>query len=372
MDVTRVALIGTSEWAQMMHLKSLRSDPRCVVTAICGSNEERTRKIAAQHHINRAYTNYLTLFEQEELDAVAVCVPNDLHHPIAVQALLRGKHVLCEKPLAINELQAKEMFELARRACVAHMVCFTYRWMPAFRFLKVLLDDGYVGEMIQLGISYLSGFGVRPEASWRFDSARAGGGVVADLGSHAIDLARWFAGDILSVSSCFAKTIQRGSSCEAEDSATLTLRHTSGAVGHIHVSAVAWLGHADRELLRVEVLGAEGSLWLEFGWDIATSVRGVRTEETALHALTIPDELWCGAPRDNPEATLQYLVSNTSHGPRSFLDAIHDGKSPVPSFYDGWKVQEVIGAAYASHSTGQRVAAGKQEGRESPSQPIGT
>lgn len=361
MNKIRVAVVGTSAWAQAMHLNSLRSDPRSDLAAICGRDEGRARSVAGRYGIRKVYTDYEALLDGEDPDAVVVCVPNNLHHPMTLEALARGKHVLCEKPLALNVAEARQMFDLAARADVANMVCFTYRWMPTFRHIKALVDEGYVGRVVKVKLSYLSGFGRQPVHSWRFDSRVAGCGVLADLGSHLIDLARWYAGEIEAVSARLARVVERpdaAGTCDAEDSAALMLRYASGACGVIYASAVAWLGHDDRELLSVEVLGTEGSLWTDFAWDAEEAVRGVRVGEKAVRALLIPDELRGGSGSTDAEGTLQHLITNTCHGPRALLDAICAGASVTPSFYDGLKVQEVIEAGLKAQQEGRWVAVG--------------
>ena len=135
----RVGVIGTSWYADMMHLPNLKSHPRAELAAICGRNRERAEEMARKYEIPRVFTDYRELIEEGDLDAVVVATPDDLHHPMTMAALDAGLHVLCEKPMALNAGQAGEMYDKAEAAGVKHMVFFTYRWWPSYRYLKQLV-----------------------------------------------------------------------------------------------------------------------------------------------------------------------------------------------------------------------------------------
>jgi len=148
-EKVRVGIIGTSWWTEMMFLSSFKSHSSAEILAICGRNRNRAEEMAKKYDIPQVFTDYRTLLEQDNLDAVVVATPDDLHFPMTMDALDAGLHVLCEKPMALNAQHAREMYDKAEAVGVKHMVLFTWRWQPHFRYLKQLVDDGYIGRCYQ-------------------------------------------------------------------------------------------------------------------------------------------------------------------------------------------------------------------------------
>ena len=138
------------------------------------------------------------------LDALLVLTPNKNHHASVMAGLERGLHILCEKPLGMSAREAREMTEAAERAGVTTMTSFTYRFMPANRYLKALVDEGYIGRPYHLNLRYYAGYGRSGEYAWRFDVGESGGGVSGDLASHWGDHARWLFGEIEAVTAVFS------------------------------------------------------------------------------------------------------------------------------------------------------------------------
>ena len=188
-DRVRVGMIGTSWWADQMHLPAVASHPRARLTAICGRSRERAEELARTYGIANVFTDYSDLISSGQVDAVIIAVPDDLHYPIAMAALDAGLHVLCEKPLAFTLEQARAMLAKAESARVRHMTYFTYRWMPHFRYLRQLVEEGYIGRCGDARFHYVGSYARGAARTWKWDRAR-GLGVLGDLGSHMIDQAR--------------------------------------------------------------------------------------------------------------------------------------------------------------------------------------
>ncbi len=349
----RIGVVGTSWWADLVHLPSLTSHPAAEVAAIAGRDAERAGAVAQKYAIPQVFTDYREMIERARLDAVVISVPDDLHHPIALAAIDAGLHVLCEKPLAMNAVQAREMLDRAQAKRVKHMTFFTYRWMPQYRYLKQTVDEHYLGTPYHAQFIQLAGYARRPEYAWRFDARRANG-VLADLGAHMIDLAHWLVGDIARVSAHLAVHMARPDTpAPANDSAMLLLEFANGAQGLIHVSAVAQVGqegHQQHTLLH----GSAGTLEAE-PHASNTALMGVRRGDLHMRLMPVPDALWAGASPDIPYD----VFMRQSAGPRQFVDAILNDRPIAPTFYDGWKAQTVIDAALESHRRGawQAVAA---------------
>jgi predicted dehydrogenase len=155
----RVGMIGTSGYGDLAHLPRLKSHPRARIAAICGRGRARAEEMAAKYDIPLVFTDYREMIEKGDLDAVVVATPEDLHYPMTMDALDAGLHVLCEKPMALNAGHAREMYHKAEEKGVKHMVCFTWRWVPCFRYLKQLVDQGYTGRADDLLLRYVSGHG---------------------------------------------------------------------------------------------------------------------------------------------------------------------------------------------------------------------
>jgi len=171
-----VGVVGTSWWADAMHLPALASHPNAKITAICGRNRDNARKMADTWHIPQVYTDYHDMIENAGLDALVISTPNATHYPITMKALEKGLHVLCEKPLALTYADAKHMAETAHTKGVKHFVPFPYRFMPTARYLKELIDDGYIGRPYHLNLRYYTGYARDGQYVWRFDVAQAGAG----------------------------------------------------------------------------------------------------------------------------------------------------------------------------------------------------
>jgi predicted dehydrogenase len=359
MPNVRVGVIGTSWWADIAHLPRVKSHPRAELAAICGRNPVRAQEMAYKYDIPQIYTDYREMIEADDLDAVIVSTPDDLHYPMTMAALDAGLHVLCEKPMAFELGQAKEMYERAEAAGVKHMINFTYRWAPTYRYLKQLIEDGYIGRCYHCRFSYLAGYGRVGQYGWTFDR-RHGLGALGNLGSHMIDLARWCVGDIVRVNARLAVSVERpgqeGKTLDpANDTALLAVEFEGGAQGVIEISTVAHIGARGQEQ-HVRLYGSAGTLETD-GSYLEGEMRAARHDEGQLQVLPVPDTLWDGVNRAQP-LMMQILEAFVKQpiGDRLFIDAILEDQPAVPSFYDGLKAQEVIDAALRSHERGEWVS----------------
>jgi predicted dehydrogenase len=351
----RVGVVGTSWWADLLYLPSLTSHPRAELVAVCGRDRERAEALARKYGVPQVFTDYRAMIERAGLHALVVSTPDDLHHPIAMQALDAGLHVLCEKPLALNVAQARELYERAEAAGVRHMVLFTYRWLPPYQLVRELIDQGYLGRLYHCDMRYVGGFGRDPQDRWRLDPERARG-VVGDIGSHMIDLARWYLGDVAQVSAHLATFIGRVDSYgqplgATNDSAMLTLLFQSGAQAVIHLSSVVHVG--DRGQEQQVVLSGEAVTLEIHQTFVGAEVYGARHDEQRFTRLIALDYRSGAAdPAAHPMTAMLAPFRDQAIGPRLFIDAIIEDRPVDPNFYDGLKAQAVIDAAFESHQSG--------------------
>jgi predicted dehydrogenase len=354
-DHVRVGVVGTSWWAELMYLPVLKRHPRAELVAVCGRRREHVDQIARKYGIPNAFTNYHDMIEQAGLHALVISTPDDLHYPITLEALDAGLHVLCEKPLALDVAQASAMYKKAEVAGVTHMVLFTYRWLPLYRRVRQLIDEGYLGRPFHCSMRYVCGFGRDPQDRWRLDPQRARG-VLGDIGSHMIDLARWYLGDVSGVSAHLTTFVDRvdphGQRVDAaNDSAALTLLFQNGAQATIQLSSVVHVGDRGQEQ-QVIFSGEAGTLEVHqtFG---GAAIYGAPSNEQHFTRLFSLDYRSTTAGPDEHEMTAMLApFHDQSIGPRLFIDAIVENRAVSPSFYEGLKAQEVIDAAFESHRRG--------------------
>ena len=187
----RAAVVGLG-WPGMQHLKGYTADPRSEVIAICDLDEKHVRQVASEHNIPNTYTSHLEMLENQDIDAVSVCLPNFLHAPIAVDALNAGKHVLCEKPPARSAQEAKAMAEAAIENEKTLMYALVQRFDGSTQRLKQLIREGELGEIYFGKAGYVRRRGIPiGKEGWFVDKERAGGGALIDIGVHALDCVWW-------------------------------------------------------------------------------------------------------------------------------------------------------------------------------------
>ena len=196
--ILRVGIIGAGGIARGAHVPGYRNSGRAEVLAVCDVNVEAARAFAETQGLSSYYGSVEDMLAQEDLDVVSICTSNDAHHPAAMAAIARGLHVFCEKPLAMNFVQALEMYEAAEAKGVVTGINFTYRTTPAARYIKELTEEAIFGDVKHFSIEYYQSYSVHPGRGleWRFQKQLTGTGALADLGSHATDLALWLNGGI--------------------------------------------------------------------------------------------------------------------------------------------------------------------------------
>ena len=334
------------------------------VAAFCQRNQSSAEKIAREFHIPQVCTDYRELLAMKELDAVSVATPPNLHCAIALEAFSRGLHVLCEKPLAINQREAETMLAKAQAAERIHMTAFNFRFVPAVRRMKELLDEGYVGERIfHLDAVWLTEGRLAPETTlgWRHRKETAGVGVLGDTGVHMIDLVRWLVGDFSQVSGHAAiftkeRRLPDGTGTGAvtvEDSCTFLAELAGGVQASIHLSGVA----RGNIFQSIRIFGSEGVLRADIDrknpdW-VVGKLWGARGANSHIEPLPVPERLTQGLDLSDPRRTAaEFIFSNIT---RRFARGIRTGEPAVPSFREGLEAQRVIEAVLRSVEEGSWV-----------------
>ncbi|WP_142388719.1 Gfo/Idh/MocA family protein, partial [Bacillus thuringiensis] len=194
MNILKVGVIGCGSIAQYRHLPEYQANPYVQIVAVCDSNKQRAKEIANKYGVNM-YTDFNELINCEELDAVSVCTPNDLHASISIAALQSGIHVLCEKPMATSKKDAKKMIDAAEKNGKKLMIGHNQRFVASHQKAKQLIENGEIGKIYSFrtafGHSGPENWSVDGKESWFFKKDEAFLGAMGDLGVHKADLIRY-------------------------------------------------------------------------------------------------------------------------------------------------------------------------------------
>lgn len=324
-----------------------------VFTALCGRDRSKAEAMAAKFGWQNVETRWRALVERDDVDLVDVCAPSREHEEISVAAARNGKHVFCEKPLALTAAGAREMLKEVERRNVKHMITFNYRFVPAVRLARSLIEEGRLGEIYHFRGSFYQDWLANPESlmTWRLRKDEAGSGALGDLGAHVVDLARYLLGEIEEVSGTLHTFVDRRRNEAGEwedvtvdDAFEALMSFESGASGVIEASRLA-TGHKCTN--RFEINGSEGSLQFDFqqmnelryydaGGDPA--VKGFRTITATVPKVHPYAAHWWG-----PGHVIGFEETFV-HQIDELLSAFEKDRDPNPSFYDGLRCQEVLEA----------------------------
>ena len=355
----RVGIIGPGRIAGMVHMPSLRLCPeRCDVLAVASRTEEKAKAFAARWGIPRVYTDWQALLADPDIDAVVICPPSGLTATMARAAVAEGKHILCEKPLGLTYADAREVEAAAAGSAKTHMVAFTFRFVPALRYLKRLVTEGHFGEIRHWRLSYFTDFmlDAATPVAWRNQRAQAGAGILADMGSHGIDFARHLLGDIAAVSGARRLYVRERPSApggtpvavDADDACAFAVEFASGAIGTFDFNrAVAGRGGTGRANYQcIEIHGTGGAAVYElihpFELQISLGPAMTRTQQWARAEVPLDLRKFPGSPR-NPRVDDPLLGYKLDQGV-AFLEAIRGETQDYPTFRDGAEAQRVVDA----------------------------
>jgi predicted dehydrogenase len=325
--------------------------PRLV--AIAGRNEDAVRNAAERYGYERAVTDWRELVADPEIELLDNNGPNNLHAEPTIAAAEAGKHVLCEKPLGRTAAESYEIWQRVAAAGVKHMCAFNYRFVPANRLAREMIDAGELGEIRHFRGRYLQDWGDDPDLdTWRFHSDEAGSGALGDLGAHVVDLARFLVGEIASVSS-LAATYVAGR--QVDDAVEAAVGFENGAIGTIEATRLA-LGH--RNGFQWEVNGSKASLAFDlerlnelqvFRAD-GDRARGFKTVLVSEPDHPFWEHWW-------PPGHIIGWEHTFVHELHHLLTAIRDGTEVRPygaDFEDGYRAAEVCDAIMRGADSGER------------------
>jgi len=247
--------MGTAHSRALLALQHLDVPLRPELVSISGRDQLALETARERFGFAEGVTDWRNQVADERIEVFDNTGPNALHAKPTIAAAHAGKHLVCEKPLGLTAEESHRLWQEAAQAGVHHLCGFNYRFVPAVRLARELLEAGELGEVVHFRGRYLQSWGWEADpARWRFDPAQAGTGVLGDLGSHLIDLGRYLVGEIASVSA-LARTFVHGR--EVDDQFVATVEFDNGAAGTLEASRLA-RGRLNSNVF--EVNGSKGSL----------------------------------------------------------------------------------------------------------------
>ncbi len=341
MSKVNVGLIGTG-FVGDIHAAAFKMVPDAQVVAVASPTPGKAKAFAEERGIPRALEDYRDLLALDEVDMVTLCLPNDLHAQVTIDAAAAGKHVVCEKPLCRTLEEADRMIEACRRAGVLLMYAEELCFAPKYVRAKTLVDEGALGRAFLVKQSE-EHFG--PHMPWFWDVERSGGGVLLDMGCHSIEYARWVFGKprVKSVLASLG-TYVHGAKTRGEDHSFCIVEYEGGKTGLAENSWAKTGGVDDRceiygsgGFTRADLLRGTSLLtYSESGYGYAVE----KVASTSGYTFTMFEEIWnYGFPQE------------MAH----FVRCVRGEEEPVETGEDGREVLKIICAAYESAGTGRRI-----------------
>lgn len=358
-DRIGIGLIGTG-FARSAQAPAFQTCEGAELTAVCSGNIANARKVAEEFDTPHVCETWQQLIALDEVTLVVIAAPPHLHHPATLAALEAGKHVICEKPMAMNLQEAREMIEYAAaRPAQLSIIDHELRFNPTRRRMKDLIDTGFVGDIYHITATVATGFRHAAQRPWNWWAEKArGGGLLGALGSHAIDQLRWLCGEIEAVCADVGTLVptridpmtKKPRMVETDDYCSLLVRFAAQGArtprGTVLLSALYASGGKNQ----ITVAGDKGTLILE-GDEKLLGAQGYNTPfedfslpDRALEIAAIPDNLW---------------ARSFYHLARETVVALQDGRTEIPhaaTFMDGLRCQAVMDAALRSHEQQRWVA----------------
>jgi len=373
----RVGLIGyrfmgrahSNAWRQAPRFFNLKANVE--LHTICGRNPAGVQAARAQLGWQHAATDWREVVESPLVDIVDIGAPNDLHAEIAITAARNGKHILCEKPLALNVKQAEAMLAAVQKARVVHMVCHNYRRIPALALARKMIGEGALGKLFHFHARYAQDWLVNPESpiNWRLQKETSGSGANGDINAHIIDLGRYLVGEFQAVCGMLhtfvaerplAEALSRGmrkmAKVTVDDAALLIGRMDNGVLANLEATRFA---AGRKNHIAIEINGSKGSLYFDFedmnrlkyfNGDDPKDRQGFRdilvTERGGVHPYV--GHWWPPGHLIGYEHTFIHTIAD-------FVNACVEGKPVQPTFEDGVKNQRVLAAVEESQQKGRWV-----------------
>ena len=340
MKKIKIGLLGTGFIIRNSHILTLINNPLAELVAVGNLHLDSLIKIADDFKIPKTYTDFAEMAANPDIDAVVNALPNYLHAPVTIQMLKAGKHVLCEKPMALSVNECEEMIDTAKKTGYKLMIAHMWRFDREIIWLRNVVKSGKLGEIFKTKsheVLIYDIFGEDPSTkSWFVNKSLAGGGAMTDVGIHSFDTLRFVLGDIRPTK-VFAKIGTFFKDIEVEDTATLMLEFEGGIISLIEAG---WYNlYADEKQGYTQIFGTKG------------------------YATAVPSELqidiegeWSFIKPQIPQRKRQEDLPAFQAQMDHFLNCIIKNKEPSPNGSDGLWAMRILEAAYHSSKIGDTVS----------------
>jgi predicted dehydrogenase len=381
LKTVNVAIIGT-KFMGKAHSNAWTNAPKFfdvglkpVLKVACGHDPKGTQDFANNWGWEKVETDWQKVVEDPEVDIVDICTPTYLHKDIVLAAAKNKKQIFCEKPVALNYAEAKEMYEAAEKAGVLHYLNHNYRRTPAIVFAKKLIDEGKLGQIYHWRGTYLQDWITDPNfpLTWHLQSKYAGAGPHYDLNSHSVDLARYLIGEVSTVSAMMKTFVterplpgadsgvfKKGSAATekgkvtVDDAAFMVVEFANGALGAFESSRFA---SGRKNYNYFEIYGSKGSLI--FNLERMNELEFLNledpTDEQGFRSILVTNSTHPYVGAWWPPGHIIGYEHEFTHAVVDFLKALEKGTKITPNLLDGVKDMQVLEAAILSNKTGQKV-----------------
>jgi len=342
-----------------------------VLQAVAARDPEKAKAFADRWGYKRVETDWRKLVAADDIDAIDICTPNNLHAEIAIEAAKHGKAILCEKPLSMDVAEGEKMCAAVEKAGVPNTVWYNYRRIPAVTFAKNIIDSGKLGRIFHYRANFLQDWTINADlpqggaALWRLDAAAAGSGVTGDLLAHCIDTAIWLNGsvnDVTAMTETFVKERKHQLTGKVEkvgidDACSFLCHFKNGSLGLFESTRYA-RGH--KALYTFEINGENMSLKWDlhdlhrlqvFDYKDDGPMRGWKSVHVTDSDHPYMDKWWV------PGLAIGYEHSFV-HQVADFLEAYAKKQPARPTFRDALETQKVCDAVLASAKSHQWVTVG--------------
>ncbi len=336
-----------------------------VLRTVCARSGDKAKAFAEQWGYAGYVTDWKKIIEDDSIDAVDICTPNDTHAEIAIAAAAKGKMVLCEKPLARTLEESRKMVEAVEKAGVANTVWYNYRRLPAVTLAKQIIDSGKLGRIFHFRANFLQDWTINAQLPqggaglWRMDAAVAGSGVTGDLLSHCIDTALWLNGSISNVTAMTETFVKermhqltgKVEEVKIDDACAFLCRFENGSLGLFESTRYA-RGH--KALYTFEINGENASI----RWDLhdlnrleyfdnrdESNLRGWRSIHVTDGEQPYMDKWWVPGLGIGYEHSFVHQVAD-------FLRSLETGEPCSPTFREAYETQAVCQAVLDSAAAG--------------------
>lgn len=348
MGKIKIGIIGAGGISEV-HIAGYKALKNVELYAVCDINEQRAVNCSKKHGFELVFTDYNEMLKLKELDAVSICTWNNVHAPATIAALRAGKHVLCEKPMAVNAKEALEMEAAAKEAGKLLMIGFVRRFGNDTKILKDFINNGMMGDIYYAKASYLRRFGC--PGGWFGDKERSGGGPLIDLGVHVIDLVRFLLNKPKAVSvtgATFNKLGKRDNIkqekgyvaadaegiFDVEDMAVGMIKFDNGAVLQVETSFSL---NIKKDVGDIELFGSKAGAKLDPKLEFYSEMNNYLVDVTPAH--------------DTALSFNGLFENEIAH----FVDCVAHGAQCISPAEDGVEIMKIIDAVYESARTGKEV-----------------